>query len=289
MKRWIDLHTHSTASDGTTTPERMPQIILNTIKGDQYDEIWLALTDHDTTAGIERLAKSAKSEPDFHVIPGVEISCDLRGKEIHMLGLQIDYKNSELNAALAYYREEREKRNERILKKFEELGILISPEELPVKDGETPGRPHIARWLFEHGYVESIKEAFDKYLKTGAICYVDRKKPTPEQGIDLITKAGGIAVLAHPMQYEFLTREELEKLIGDLKQKGLKGIETYYTEFSEEETKYVEELAEKFDLWKSGGSDYHGNNKPEYQIGYGLGNLKETMKFISDQYFFDIL
>ena len=284
--KWIDLHTHSTASDGTTPPEQMPQIVLDMIGNDKYNEIWLALTDHDTTAGIGRLLEAAKAYPSFHAIPGVEISCDYNGKEIHMVGLHIDWQDAALTAALSRYRDGRDNRNARILQRFEDIGIHIPPEALPVGEGETPGRPHIARYLMEHRFVASIKEAFDKYLKDGALCYVDREKPSPEEGIALIRNAGGIPVLAHPMQYHFLTRTELEELVRILKEKGLEGIEVYYTEFSEEETAYVEALAEKYDLMKSGGSDYHGQNKPGYQLGYGLGNLRSTMKKISGELLF---
>lgn len=280
--RWIDLHVHSTASDGTTDPEMLPQAVMRQVKeeGKKYDEFWLALTDHDTVAGVKRLKLAARDYPNFHVVPGVEISCNYKEKEIHMLGLYIDEDNEELVQKLEYYREDRKRRNTRILQRFSDIGIEIPEEALKVAEGETPGRPHIARYLMEQGITSSVKEGFDRFLKEGGLCYVDREKPTPEEGIRMIQNAGGMAVLAHPMQYRHLDRTELEELVRSLKEAGLEGIETYYTEFTAEETVFVEDLSRKYGLFTSGGSDYHGQNKPDYHLGSGMGSLTDTMELV---------
>lgn len=278
---WIDLHIHSTASDGTTEPEKIPKEILKTVEkhGDmgKYEKYILALTDHDTLAGVRRIKKAVKNDERFQVYSGVEISCDYCGKEIHMLGLNVDEENELLLERLKYYRGFRDRRNEKIIEKFAEQGITIHTEEIVIKEGETMGRPHIARYLMKHGYVSSVKEAFDLYLADGKSCYVKREKATIEEAINLILNAGGYPVLAHPMQYKKFTREELEVFVKELKELGLWGIETYYTDFSEEEIEFVETLSEKYTLKKTGGSDYHGYNKPDIELGYGRGNLDAYM------------
>lgn len=283
---WIDLHMHSTASDGTTEPECLPGTILETVKkhGEEnlYDRYILALTDHDTLAGVQRLKAAVKNDSRFQVYSGVEISCDYGGKTIHMLGLDVDEDNEMLQERLAYFREFRDHRNEKIVEKFAEIGIQIPLDEIPVKEGESLGRPHIARYLMEHGYVSSIKEAFDLYLANGKRCYVKREKATVKEAVKMILQAGGMPVLAHPMQYKDLTREELEMLVKFLVEQGLQGIETYYTEFSEEEIAFVESLSEKYNLKKTIGSDYHGNNKPAIEPGYGWGNLAQYMNRIGE-------
>lgn len=284
--RWVDLHVHSTASDGTTEPEMLLEKVLQSVRehGEEgkYDTYLLALTDHDTLAGVERLKHAAEKYPEFEILSGVEISCDYCGKEIHMLGLHVDEHNEMLLNRLAYYREFRKHRNEKILEKLRNLGIPVGLDDIPVKEGEAMGRPHIARYLLEHGYVSSIQEAFDVYLKKGRPCHVKREKPTSEEAIELILHAGGCPVLAHPMQYKKMNRTELDELVKKLKTIGLQGIETYYTEFSQEEVEFVEALSEKYSLIRTGGSDYHGHNKPEVALGYGFGNLNKTMDKIGE-------
>lgn len=278
---WIDLHVHSTASDGTRNPEQLPEEVLKAVKqqGEEgrFTQFILALTDHDTTAGIQRLKAAAEKLDYFRIVSGVEISCDYQGKTIHMLGLGIDEMNYELNERLAYYRDFRDHRNEKIVERFKQMGISLSLESIPIKEGEALGRPHIARELMKLGLVSSIQEAFDQYLGEGKPCFVERERASLQEAIRLIKGAGGSPVLAHPMQYRGFKREELELMISELTAMGLEGIETYYSEYSEEETVYVESLSEKFGLVKTGGSDYHGENKPGCELGYGFGNLGKTM------------
>lgn len=286
---FIDLHTHSTASDGTTPPWRLVEDADRSIEKAlregwipvKPDRMVLALTDHDTVQGIPALMESVKERPDVTIIPGVEISTeylDSKGShEIHIMGLGVDPANEDLLAGLKFYREGRHRRNLRILEKFQRLGIHIPEEELSHRPGEAVGRLHIARWLVDHGEAESIKDAFDRYLNPGEICYCEREKLSQEESLAMILGAGGIPVLAHPVRYGYMNRKNLEALIRKLKGMGLRGLETYYTLNTEEQTRYLEALADRENLIRTGGSDYHGSHKPGYHLGFGYGNLGETM------------
>lgn len=285
MNTFIDLHIHSTASDGSTAPEELIQVadanVQEGLRTGQLKEaperIILALTDHDTTGGIQRMQESVRNRRDVRVIPGVEVSAECGEKEIHILGLGIDPENAALNEALEFYRDGRRRRNRRILDKFEELGIHIPEEELAATEEEAVGRPHIARWLVRNGKVESVKEAFDRYLNVDRPCYFDREKIPQQECMDLIRGAGGVSVLAHPMRYRFLTRPQLEALLESLIGMGLQGIEAYYSRHTDEETAYLEHLAAQHHLIRTGGSDYHGVTKPDCALGLGMGNLAKTM------------
>ena len=290
---FIDLHIHSTASDGTTSPEYIIDVARESVRnglaqGELTEipkRIILALTDHDTVNGIEAIQNVARNYSDVTIIPGVEVStaygCDKYGTdEIHILGLNIDSKDEALNRGLEFYRDGRRRRNLRILQKFDKLGIHIPEEELISKPGEAVGRPHIARWLVNHGEAKSIKDAFDRYLNVGKICYFDREKIPQKECISMIRGANGIPVLAHPMRYRFLSRAELEALIEKLIGYGLQGLECYYTQNTEEETEFLEGLAKRYELIRTGGSDYHGRHKPDNRLGFGFGNLGKTMNRI---------
>ena len=292
--KWIDLHIHSTASDGTVAPEAIPKMVLATFASHQKQnetekryienniekndiEYIIALTDHDTMAGVERCQKAAENIPGFTAISGIEFSCVYGGHSVHMLGLDVDIYNQAFQEKVAYYRNSRDTRNDRMIEKFAALGIQINREEIKVAEGESLGRPHIARYLMDKGIISSINEGFDKYLAEGKPCYADRERPTPAEAVQIILQAGGHPVLAHLTEYKGLTREEMEALVAELKQVGLEGIETYHADFSEEETRFVESLSEKYDLFRTGGSDFHGENKPGLELGYGYGNLGRTM------------
>ncbi len=273
---FIDLHVHSTSSDGTVPAGQL----LDLISVEQYDHVVLALTDHDCVAGIPALQKAAKAYTNVTIIPGVEVSTEYQGYSVHMLGLGIDPTNSALQEKLNTLSEGRDRRNYKILEKFEEIGIHIPEFVIQPEKGKAIGRPLIAAWLIEQGLATDMGDAFTRYLGEGARCYVDRVRYSPADSVKLILEAGGIPVLAHPMQYHKFSRKMLEQLISDLKDIGMQGIETYYTEFSKAETAYVESLAERFGLLRTGGSDFHGENKPTYQLGFGWGRLGETFEKI---------
>lgn len=267
----IDLHIHSTASDGTVSPAGLIQIIEQS-----SDEAVVALTDHDTTAGIDEFIRAAeKSSKKITVIPGVEISTDYRGEEIHILGLGIDPDNSHLNERLAVCRQSRDNRNVRIIEKMQAAGFDIALSDIhPKKEGAAIARPDIARALLEKGYVSSVQEAFDKYISDDGPFFADRIMPDADTVISLIHEAGGKAVLAHILQYrKHFTDDELQAMADNLTEKGLDGIETYYSGYTAEDIRYIEDISESRGLFRTAGSDFHGDNKRDIRIFTGKGSL----------------
>lgn len=274
MKTYIDLHIHSTSSDGTFSPTEIINNALNLAKKDS--PVVIALTDHDTVAGIKEFQKaSLKYKQKLTAIPGIEISTNYHGTEVHILGYNINPSNKTLLNKLTIYRESRDGRNAKIIEKLKEQGFDISMDDIhPDKPGETIGRPHIARFLMKKKYVSSIQEAFDKYLAEGRSCYVERIMPTPQEAIDLIKTSGGIPVLAHLMLYKNLNAAEKESLVHELKEYGLIGIETYYNTYTPVEQAYVAGLAKQWGLLETGGSDFHGQNKPDISLFNGRGKME---------------
>lgn len=262
---YIDLHTHTTASDGTFTPSEVVRLAVELgIKA-------LAITDHDTIDGIEE-ALLEGSKLGLEIIPGIEISVDFV-KEMHILGYFIDLNCLSLKATLDKLQDFRRKRNPLIVQRLQKLGFNITLQEvLETAGGESVGRPHIGKVLMDKGYVKSISEAFEKYLAVGKPAYLEKEKLSPKEAIGIIIKAGGIPVLAHP---KFLQLDEvsLGEILLYLTNLGLKGIEAYYSTHSLEETKQYLRLAEKYNLAVSGGSDFHGSNKPEIILGRGTEGL----------------
>ena len=282
MKTYIDLHIHSTASDGTFSPT---EIVNKALKLTEKDSpVVIALTDHDTVAGIDEFQKAAAKHKDrLTAISGLEISTDYHGVEIHVLGYNIDIHNKELLDRLAVCGESRDGRNEKIIQKLQEQGFKISMDEIkPDKPGETIARPHIAKLLMKKKYVSSVQEAFDKYLAEGRCCYVERIMPTPEEAIHLIKNSGGIPVLAHLMLYKKLDSSQKEALIRELKEAGLIGIETYYNTYTPVEQEYVAGLAKQWGLIETGGTDFHGQNKPHISLFTGQGEMEVPQKVLEN-------
>lgn len=282
--KYIDLHVHSNISDGTLTPT---EVVLLAAKSNLSA---IALTDHDTVAGLEEAIKAAKDlekeGKQIRIVEGVEISADYKGKDIHILGLLIDTKHQGLISSLEKALKNRDERNEKMASKLRAAGIDISLEDLTFKEPNTViTRAHFARFLFEHGYVKTRNEAFEKYLGENCPYYVPREYLTPKDAISLIKQAGGIPVLAHPLLYNF-SSNELEELVRYLKELGLVGIETIYSANIGSDESTVRELAQRYDLLMTGGSDYHGANKPNLAIGIGKGNLKIPYSMLDtlDQY-----
>lgn len=256
---YIDLHTHTTASDGTLKPQELVRLAEKT------GLAAIAVTDHDTVEGLEAALEEGVAL-GLEVVPGVEISVDFIN-ETHILGYFIDFYDPNLRTALERLREFRRKRNPLMVERLNQLGFAITLEEVAREaGGKVIGRPHIAKALMNKGYVKSIHEAFALYLTQGKPGYVDKEKLVAQEAIELITNSGGIAVLAHPkcLQLDLL---DLEKAVQDLVQLGLKGIEAYYSTHSQPETQYYLQLAEKYNLLPTGGSDFHGSNKPEIKLG----------------------
>ena len=260
----IDLHTHSTFSDGTFTPLQLVKYAEE--KGLKA----FALTDHDTTEGV----KEAKSiETNVEVISGVEISTRYDKKEIHIVGLYVNENDADLNKQLKYYREKRVTRNFEILEKLNSLGVNITIDDVKEScTGDVISRAHIAKALVSKGFVGSYTEAFDRYLGDNKCAYVPRETLNYEESMELITKAGGVPVLAHPLRYK-MSDTNLENMMVKLRQKGLKAVEVYYSTHSNSDTQHIMAMANRVGLIYSGGSDFHGATKPKIDMGTGMGKL----------------
>ncbi len=244
----VDLHIHSTASDGRLSPE---EVIYKSV---ELGVTIIAIADHDSVDGIAPALAAAKTFPQLKVIPCVEISTDVPQGEVHVLGYFIDYTDHELEATLRRLRSSRLQRAQGMITKLGNLGIHIEWQRVQEIAGSgSIGRPHIAQAMLEKGYIASIKEAFIKYISRDGPAYVDREKMTPAEAVELILLAGGLPVLAHP-----LTINDLETMIVELKAAGLVGIEAYYDGYTADEINKLVSLAERYNLIATGGSDYHG-------------------------------
>lgn len=262
----IDLHTHTTASDGSMSPGELVR------HAKEMGLAAVAITDHDTVDGVEEALEEGKRQ-GIEVIAGLEISLDYH-RELHMLGYFLHNTHSKIQPLLGSLKENRRLRNPKIIDKLNELGLHLTMDEAAAEaGGEVIGRPHIAKALLKKGYVKSTAEAFDKYLAEGKPAYFKKDKLDPEEGIRAIIAAGGIPVVAHPVHLN-LSHGELDALFQQLKQAGLAGIEAYYVDNTEDMTGNLLRLAIKHDLLATGGSDFHGSFKPEIEIGTGRGNLK---------------
>jgi len=254
----VDLHIHTTASDGKYSPDVIVARAAET--GLKY----ISITDHDTIDGITPAIKAAKSYPGLTLIPGVEISTDLADGEAHILGYFIDYASPDFQKELEKFRDSRLGRGQRMVAKLNELGIKIDWSRVQAIAGDGAiGRPHVAQAMLEKGYVKTFEEAFDKYIGHGGPAYVEREKMTPQEAVALILSAGGIPVLAHPF-----TVKDSEAMAAALKEAGLIGIEAYYKDNTPAQTAAMLELAEKYSLIATGGTDYHGiDESKEVMIG----------------------
>ncbi|HIE33466.1 MAG TPA: PHP domain-containing protein [Thermodesulfobacteriaceae bacterium] len=262
----IDLHTHSTASDGTYSPAELVQLAK------EVSLSALALTDHDTVEGLGE-AMAAARELGVPFVPGVEISVKFDGPgHCHILGYFVDADSPVLRETLGLLQKAREERNRKMVAKLQSLGVDITLEELEDQAKGEIGRPHFAALLVKKGVVKSVGEAFEKYLKKGAPAYVPKARLTAEEAFSAIKAAGGLAVLAHPIHLK-LSPEELVRYVEELKAFGLDGIEAYYTDHTKEFTTLCLEIARRYDLVPTGGSDFHGHNKPDIKLGRGFGNL----------------
>jgi predicted metal-dependent phosphoesterase TrpH len=244
----VDLHVHSTASDGRLSPA---QVIREAA---EKGLIYIALTDHDNVDGVAAALEAAKGFPKLNVIPGIEISTDIPQGEVHILGYCFDYTDPELLARLEEFKNSRLGRAKAMVAKLDELGIPIKWRRVQeIAGSSTIGRPHIAQAMMEGDYVPSFQVAFDEYLGHGKPAYVERDKMLPAEAAAIIVRAGGLPVLAHP-----LTTADPEGLIADLKPAGLVGIEAYYNGYSTEDVESLVALAQKHSLIATGGSDFHG-------------------------------
>ena len=219
---------------------------------------------------------------EIRLIPGVEITIGYKGRDIHILGLFLDPRNINLLKELEITREERNLRNEKMITNLANAGIDISAEALRKEEGDAVlTRAHFAKYLTSHGYTKNKKEAFLKYLGSDTPYYVKREYLAPEKGIQLIHEAGGLAILAHPLLYKY-SLNEIASLVQYLKQLGLDGIEAIYSMNTGDDESNMLRIANKYNLAISGGSDFHGENKPDIKLGTGLGNLKVPYKVLEN-------
>ncbi len=249
MPDYVDLHTHSTASDGVYAPAELLQ------HAKDVGLRVLALTDHDNTGGLQEAAQAA-AKLDIDFIPGIEINTDVTGGEVHVLGYFPEYERSAFQAVLKVLRDARERRGQRMVELLNEQGISISWERVREIAQGSVGRPHVAEALLEAGYVQSIGEAFDTYIGKGSYAYVPRYKLAPEDAVRLIASANGLPVIAHPLALPGL--DELRNRLPGLCKAGMVGLETYYGPYNSEEEQVLRALADAYHLIPTGGSDFHG-------------------------------
>ncbi len=257
----VDLHAHSSMSDGSYSPQELVDFAIKQNIG------VLALCDHDTTAGLEDFLAYTTGKA-IRAIPGVELSATWKKGNCHIVGLGVRKGYEPLESVLQQTRDSRDNRNEHIIKKLLELQIAINLDEVEaLAGGEVVARPHMARIMVARGYVSSVQEAFDKYLAKDAPAYVDRYRLDPEKSVSLLKEAGAQPVLAHPSQLS-LSTEQIDALVEKLKSCGLAGLEVYTPYTSDENIEPYCAIAEKHGLFIGGGSDFHGESKPDHYLGY---------------------
>lgn len=270
----VDLHVHSTASDGTVAPAEVVRLAFDSgLRA-------IALTDHDTVAGIEEALTEARQikkeypETSFEVVPGIEISCNYEGKELHILGFFVDVENKAFLEGLEDIRQKRIRRNEKMVDLCREHGMDISMEELyHGNPGTVVTRAHFARVMQEKGYVKTKADAFKKYISPGCPLYLPKPDITPEHAMQLLCQARAVPVLAHPLQYR-MGNDGTRNCIAFLKELGLKGVEAYHSSNNTYESGKLKNMAMEQDLIVTGGSDFHGANKLDIMIGRGRGGLR---------------
>jgi 3',5'-nucleoside bisphosphate phosphatase len=264
----IDLHTHTTHSDGSASPEEL--IGAARLNGARA----VAITDHDTVGSFAN-ARAASERLGIEFVPGIEISAEFSSGTMHILGYCVDETSAQLTDKLDELKQAREERNPQIATRLQSLGLDIGYDEVAQLVGnEIVGRPHFARLMVEKGYVASIQEAFDRFLKKGAAAYVEKARLSPADSIALIHAAGGVAVLAHPYQLRLSSFEQVDEMVAQLAEFGLDGIEAIYSRHSVAERAFYAEIAARHNLLVTGGSDYHGSYKPDIRLVTGLGDLE---------------
>ncbi len=273
----IDLHTHSTASDGMYSPSHL--VMLAAEKNISV----LALTDHDSIEGLDEARKKAE-EVGITFVPGIEISIEWNKGEFHLLGLSLKKIDQKLLNLITFLHEERENRNRKIIQRLQENGIDISYEETVEKSRtKNIGRPHIAKILVEKKKVKKIQQAFDLYLANGRPCYVKKRGADLDKAVDAIRSSGGIPVQAHPLSM-YVSWSHINDVIAHIKEIGVEGLEAYHPGAKITEAKRLEKLARTFDMIVTAGSDFHGEKlRADRKLGHSSGNLKIEDRFWSEE------
>ena len=278
MNRIVDLHTHTTESDGSFTPEEL------ITEAKRVGLSAIAITDHDSISGIKKAAPLAH-ELGIELIPGVELSTDYNGKEVHVVGLYVDVEDNYFLGKIKEFKENRDSRNAIMVENLQKEGFAITMEELTAENPDCViTRANIARFLYEHGMIPTIQTAFEKYIGDNCKCYVNRFKITPMDGVRLIKEAGGTAILAHPLLYH-MSDATLQSMVDEMKEAGLDGIEAIYCTYTPAEERQMKQFAKENGLLISGGSDFHGTTKPKLNLATGYGKLYipyEVLETIKD-------
>lgn len=263
----VDLHTHSTASDGTDSPDQLVRL------ASAARLTAIALTDHDTMEGLPE-AQAAAEREGIELIPGVELSLEREDGGMHLVVLWLEPGPGPLQDKLAALQQGREGRNARIVEILDQHGMELTVAEVADEaGGGSVGRPHIAAVMMRKGYVPDMRTAFDEWLGTGKPAYVARPRLNPEEGIGLARQSGAVPILSHPHTLGISRAEDMAALLDRLREAGLVGLEAVYSSYRRHEREGYAHLARRFGLIPSGGSDYHGDYKPGLQIGSGYGDL----------------
>jgi predicted metal-dependent phosphoesterase TrpH len=273
---YIDLHIHSTASDGSLSPREIIKA------AEEVPLRAMAITDHDTLDGSAEALQHSKST-DVEILSGVEISAEFEPGAMHLLGYLFRLDDVRLRQALEVVQKSRAERNLKIVQRLQGLGIDIDHDEVSeASGGGQMGRPHVAEVLVQKGVAQSIDKAFVTFLRKGGPAYVERYRLSPANAIKAIREAGGVAILGHPSTLNTRTEAELNKIIADLKAVGLQGVEAYYSSHGPVRTALYERLARHHGLLVTGGSDFHGAAKPGVHIGFGRGDLRIPYRLVED-------
>jgi predicted metal-dependent phosphoesterase TrpH len=269
----VDLHLHTTASDGRLSPRELVRLVADL--GLKH----ISISDHDTTEGLAEAFLEAEEHTGLRIIPGIELSTDIPGDEIHMLGYFIQYHDESFQEILRRFRRGRVDRAREMVEKLLALGIQLEWERVQEIAGEgAVGRPHIALALVEKGYCKEPKDAFPEYLGRNGAAYVERSKLTPAEAIQMLLKVGGVPVLAHP---GYLS--DLESIMPELKAAGLLGMEVYYAKFAPDKVEYLKDLAAEYDLIPCGGSDFHGLGNSDEALPGSMGPPLSTMELLEEE------
>ena len=265
--RPVDLHTHSTASDGTYTPAQLIDY------AHEKGLAAIALTDHDTTTGLAEAMEAGAKYDDLEVIPGIEFRTDYEGNDIHIVGLYMHFDDPEIQQRLQEFVDSRISRNRKMCRLLTEHGVPMDFDELQAAFPDSViTRAHYAAYMLEKGYIKSRQEAFDRYIGDNCECFVPREKITPAMAVKMVLDAGGVPILAHPILYG-MSDGKLRTLVAELKDTGLVGIEAIYTTYTPADERQIRKIAEDYDLLISGGSDFHGENKQDIDLAVGYGKL----------------